>query len=165
MTMFQMDVKTAFLNGILKEEVHVSKPKGFVDEDHPTYVFRLKKALYGLKQAPRAWFPRFKEKYIGQCTTIRFLCKATLRAPLPYLATQYNTIGRNTLLSDIILSRNKLKMKLLNSTLSRLLMSWRIFSLKAIARERFKFLVKRLGIQSITPEELKLLAESDKDKE
>nr|GFC81287.1 retrovirus-related Pol polyprotein from transposon TNT 1-94 [Tanacetum cinerariifolium] len=53
MTINQMDVKTAFLNGELKEEVYVSQLKGFVDPDHPTHVYRLKKALYGLKQAPR----------------------------------------------------------------------------------------------------------------
>ncbi|GJY58094.1 integrase, catalytic region, zinc finger, CCHC-type containing protein [Tanacetum coccineum] len=46
---YQMDIKTAFLNGELKEEVYVSQPKGFVDKDHPTHVYRLKKALYGLK--------------------------------------------------------------------------------------------------------------------
>nr|GEW75473.1 retrovirus-related Pol polyprotein from transposon TNT 1-94 [Tanacetum cinerariifolium] len=56
MTIYQMDVKTAFLNRKLKEEVYVSQPKGFVDPDHPTHVYRLKKAMYGLKQAPWAWY-------------------------------------------------------------------------------------------------------------
>nr|GEX39766.1 Gag-Pol polyprotein [Tanacetum cinerariifolium] len=55
MTIDQMDVKTTFLNGKLKEDVYVNQPEGFVDPDDPTHVYRLKKALYGLKQAPRAW--------------------------------------------------------------------------------------------------------------
>nr|GFB41698.1 retrovirus-related Pol polyprotein from transposon TNT 1-94 [Tanacetum cinerariifolium] len=54
MAIYQMDVKTTFLNGELKEEVYVSQPERFVDPDHPTHVYHLKKALYGLKQAPRA---------------------------------------------------------------------------------------------------------------
>nr|GEW88367.1 hypothetical protein [Tanacetum cinerariifolium] len=53
---FQMDVKTAFLNGPLKGVVYVAQLDGFVDPDHPERVYRLRKALYGLKQAPRAWY-------------------------------------------------------------------------------------------------------------
>ncbi|GJZ14068.1 retrovirus-related pol polyprotein from transposon TNT 1-94 [Tanacetum coccineum] len=56
MTINQMDVKMAFLNSELKEEVNVSQPEGFVDQDNPSHVYKLKKALYGLKQAPRAWY-------------------------------------------------------------------------------------------------------------
>nr|GEZ46992.1 retrovirus-related Pol polyprotein from transposon TNT 1-94 [Tanacetum cinerariifolium] len=55
-TVFQMDVKTAFLHGSLKEDVYVCQPEGFINADHPSHVYKLKKALYGLKQAPRAWY-------------------------------------------------------------------------------------------------------------
>ncbi|GJR74944.1 retrovirus-related pol polyprotein from transposon TNT 1-94 [Tanacetum coccineum] len=55
-TVFQMDVKTAFLHGTLKEDVYVCQPEGFIDAYHPSHVYKLKKALYGLKQAPRAWY-------------------------------------------------------------------------------------------------------------
>ncbi|GKD77846.1 retrovirus-related pol polyprotein from transposon TNT 1-94 [Tanacetum coccineum] len=57
-TIFQMDVKTSFLNAPLKKEVYVSQPDGFVDPDFPDHVYKLKKALYGLKQAPRAWYDK-----------------------------------------------------------------------------------------------------------
>nr|GEU79291.1 retrovirus-related Pol polyprotein from transposon TNT 1-94 [Tanacetum cinerariifolium] len=52
---YQIDIKTAFLNGPLKKELYVTQPDGFVDPDHPKKVYRLRNALYGLKQAPRAW--------------------------------------------------------------------------------------------------------------
>ncbi|GJS13031.1 retrovirus-related pol polyprotein from transposon TNT 1-94 [Tanacetum coccineum] len=55
MVVYQMDVKTVFLNGILRKEVNISQPDGFVDPKNPNHVYKLKKALYGLKQAPRAW--------------------------------------------------------------------------------------------------------------
>nr|GEZ21387.1 hypothetical protein [Tanacetum cinerariifolium] len=54
-SIYQMDMKTAFLNGPLKENVYVAQPDGFVDLDHPEKVYRPRKALYGLKQATRAW--------------------------------------------------------------------------------------------------------------
>ncbi|GJU37516.1 retrovirus-related pol polyprotein from transposon TNT 1-94 [Tanacetum coccineum] len=66
MTVYQMDVKTAFLNGELKEEVYVSQPEGFVDPDHPHHVYHLKKALYGLKQATRAWYDTFSKFLLAQ---------------------------------------------------------------------------------------------------
>ena len=53
-----MDVKTAFLNGVIEEELYIEKPQGFEVEDRLTHICKLKKALYSLKQAPRAWYGR-----------------------------------------------------------------------------------------------------------
>ncbi|GJW95215.1 retrovirus-related pol polyprotein from transposon TNT 1-94 [Tanacetum coccineum] len=66
MVVYQMDVKTAFLNGNLWEEVYVSQPGGFVDPDNPNHVYKLKKAIYGLKQAPRAWYDIMSSFKISQ---------------------------------------------------------------------------------------------------
>ncbi|GKA04550.1 retrovirus-related pol polyprotein from transposon TNT 1-94 [Tanacetum coccineum] len=66
MVVYQMDVKTAFLNGNLREEVYVSQPDGFMDPDNPNHVYKLKKALYGLKQAPRAWYDMLSSFLISQ---------------------------------------------------------------------------------------------------
>ena len=56
--LYQMDVKSAFLNGMLQEEVYVEQPKGFIDPHKPDDVYKLKRALYGLKQAPKVWYDR-----------------------------------------------------------------------------------------------------------
>ena len=64
--LFQMDVKSAFLNGYLHEEVYVEQPKGFTDPSFPNHVYKLKKAMYGLKQAPRAWYERLTEFLVNQ---------------------------------------------------------------------------------------------------
>ncbi|GJU86662.1 retrovirus-related pol polyprotein from transposon TNT 1-94, partial [Tanacetum coccineum] len=66
MIVYQMDVKTAFLNGILREEVYVSQLDGFMDQDNPNHVYKLKKALYGLKQAPRAWYDLLSKFLLSQ---------------------------------------------------------------------------------------------------
>nr|GEV33873.1 integrase, catalytic region, zinc finger, CCHC-type, peptidase aspartic, catalytic [Tanacetum cinerariifolium] len=55
-SVFQMDVKTAFLHALLKEDMYVCQPEGFIDADHPSHIYKLKKALYRLKQAPKAWY-------------------------------------------------------------------------------------------------------------
>nr|GEZ87072.1 retrovirus-related Pol polyprotein from transposon TNT 1-94 [Tanacetum cinerariifolium] len=88
MTIYQMDVKTAFLNGELNEEVYVSQTKGFVDLDHLTHVYHLKKALYGLKQAPQAWYD----------TLSRFLLdnkfsKGAVVTPPKWVAAEYGVWG------------------------------------------------------------------------
>nr|GEX14997.1 retrovirus-related Pol polyprotein from transposon TNT 1-94 [Tanacetum cinerariifolium] len=66
MVVYQMDVKTVFLNGNLREEVYVSQPDGFVDQDNPNHVYKIKKALYGLKQALRAWYDMLSSFLISQ---------------------------------------------------------------------------------------------------
>ena len=63
--LYQMDVKSAFLNGFINEEVYVEQPPGFGSFHFPNHVFKLKKALYGLKQAPRAWYERLSKFLIS----------------------------------------------------------------------------------------------------
>jgi hypothetical protein len=63
--LFQMDVKSAFLNGPIKEEVYVEQPPGFEDDRYPNHVYKLSKALYGLKQALRAWYECLRDFLIA----------------------------------------------------------------------------------------------------
>jgi len=64
--LFQMNVRSAFLNGYLNEEVYVEQPKGFVDPSFPNHAYRLKKALFGLKQTPKAWYERLTQFLVDQ---------------------------------------------------------------------------------------------------
>ncbi|GJY07106.1 retrovirus-related pol polyprotein from transposon TNT 1-94 [Tanacetum coccineum] len=66
MIVYQMNVKTAFLNGILREEVYVSQPDEFVDPENPNHVYKIKKSLYGLNQAPRAWYDLLSSYLLSQ---------------------------------------------------------------------------------------------------
>ncbi|GJX54628.1 retrovirus-related pol polyprotein from transposon TNT 1-94 [Tanacetum coccineum] len=85
-TVYQMHVKTTFLNGELKEEVYVSQPKGFVDPDRPHHVYRLKKSFYGLKQAPRAWYDTLLKFLLAQG-----FCKGVVDPTLSF-GKQANTL-------------------------------------------------------------------------
>ncbi|GJV25104.1 retrovirus-related pol polyprotein from transposon TNT 1-94, partial [Tanacetum coccineum] len=103
MTIYQMDVKTTFLNGELKEGVYVSQPEGFIDPDHPTHVYHLKKALYGLKQAPQAWYD----------TLSRFLLdnKFSKGEVDPTLFTQKT--GKHILPGGIFINQSKFDLEIL----------------------------------------------------
>ena len=77
--LFQMDVKSTFLNGFISKEVYVEQPPGFENNGLPNHVFKLTKALHGLKQAPRAWYERLSFFLIknnftkGKIDTILFI--------------------------------------------------------------------------------------------
>nr|GEU29471.1 zinc finger, CCHC-type [Tanacetum cinerariifolium] len=136
MIIYQMDVKTAFLNGDLQEEVYVSQPEGFEDLDHPTHVYRLKKALYRLKHAPRACaialccnnVQHLRSKYIDICHHFIQEQVENQVVELYFVVTEYQL--------TVILT-------------------------KALPRERFEVLLLRLGMKSMTPETLKRLQEGE----
>nr|GEW35285.1 retrovirus-related Pol polyprotein from transposon TNT 1-94 [Tanacetum cinerariifolium] len=88
LTVFQMDVKTAFLHGTFKEDVYVCQPERFIDVDHTSHVYKLKKALYGLKQAPRECY--FKMSMIGEMTL--FIGLQVNQSPRGILINQSNYV-------------------------------------------------------------------------
>ena len=94
---FQMDVKSAFLNGELEEEVYVEQPPGFVDPRYPDYVYRLDKALYGLKQAPRAWYETLAQFLIESGFT-----RGTIDKTLFYLKNGKDLLLVQIYVDDII---------------------------------------------------------------
>nr|GFC04822.1 hypothetical protein [Tanacetum cinerariifolium] len=97
---FQMDVKTTFLNGILKEEVYVGQPPGFVSKQYPDHVYALDKALYGLKQAPRAWYDVLSQFLIetgfqkGSIDTTLFIKKKVPTPMVEPAKLKLNLVGK-----------------------------------------------------------------------
>ncbi|GKC34817.1 retrovirus-related pol polyprotein from transposon TNT 1-94 [Tanacetum coccineum] len=206
MNIFQMDVKTAFLNGELKEEVYVSQPEEFVDQDNPSHVYKLKKALYGLKQAPRAWYDSLKqapgavyltlftrksrndlllakpiEKHLNAVKGIFRYLKGTINMGLWYSKdtsvsltaysdadhagcqdTRRGTSGSDQFLGDKLVSWSSKKQKstAISSTkvengIVELYFVRKEYQLadiftKPLPRERFNFLIEKLGMRSIT---------------
>nr|GEX51240.1 Gag-Pol polyprotein [Tanacetum cinerariifolium] len=133
---YQMDMKTAFLNGPLKGEVYVAQPDMFADPDYPKQVYRLRKAIYGLKQAPRAWYDELSKFLTSKGFTkgdklVSWMskkqdCTAMSSAEAEYVAlTEYQ-------LADMFT--------------------------KALPEDRFKYLVRRIGMRCLTPAELEVLA-------
>ncbi|GJT79011.1 retrovirus-related pol polyprotein from transposon TNT 1-94 [Tanacetum coccineum] len=99
--LFQMDVKSAFLNGFINEEVYVAQPSRFIDFKKPDHVYKLKKALYGLKQAPKAWYDRLKaflikhEYKMGMVDNTLFTKKKSLKLTIVQIYIDDIIFGSN----------------------------------------------------------------------
>nr|GEU72838.1 hypothetical protein [Tanacetum cinerariifolium] len=131
---YQMDVKMEFLNGIMREEVYVSQPDGFVDQDNPNHVYKLKKALYGLKQALRA-------------CAIALCCNNVQHSRSKHIDIKFHFIKEEVKNEVVELYFVNTEYQLAD-----------IFT-KALCRERIEFLINKLGMRSLTPETLQQLAD------
>nr|GEW79940.1 retrovirus-related Pol polyprotein from transposon TNT 1-94 [Tanacetum cinerariifolium] len=176
MTIFQMDVKISFLNGELKEEVYISQPEGFVDQDNPSHVYKLKKDLYGLQQAPRAWYDMLSRFLIfqhfskGAVDPTLFIQKAgndLLLIPLYNDNKSAITLCCNSVqhsrANHIDVRYHFIKEQVENGIVELyfVLTEYQLADIftKSLPRERFNFLIEKLGIKSLSPDTLKRLAE------
>nr|GEX05123.1 retrovirus-related Pol polyprotein from transposon TNT 1-94 [Tanacetum cinerariifolium] len=135
MTIYQMDVKTTFFNGELKEEVYVSQQEGFVDPDHLTHVYRLKNALYGLKQASRAWYD-ILSRFLLDNSAIALYCNNAQHSRSKHIDIRHHFIRKQVKKGVVELYFVTTNYQLTN-----------IFT-KALPRERFEFLLLRLVLPS-----------------
>nr|GEX06795.1 hypothetical protein [Tanacetum cinerariifolium] len=204
---YQMDVKTAFLNGPLKEEVYVAQPDGLVDPDHPEKVYRLKKAHYGLKQALRAWYDELSkfltskgftkgDKLVSwmskkqNCTAMssveaKYVALSASCAQVMWMRTQLQDYGFNynkiplycDSQSAIAISCNPIqhsrtkhihtryhfiKEQVKNSIIELYFVrtEYQLADMftKALPKDKFKYLVRRIGMRCLTPAEQEVLA-------
>ncbi|GJR36082.1 retrovirus-related pol polyprotein from transposon TNT 1-94 [Tanacetum coccineum] len=207
-TVYQMDVKTAFLYGPLKEEVYVNQPDGFVDPYHPDKVYRLKKALYGLKQAPRAWYDELSNFLVSEgfskggdklvswsskkqdCTSMssaeaEYVSLSACCAQVLWLRTQLTDYGfhfdkipmycdskaaiaiscnpvQHSRTKHIDVRYHFIKEQVEKGIVELFFVGteYQLADLftKALSEDRFKYLVRRLGMRCLTPDELEVLA-------
>nr|GEW36910.1 copia protein [Tanacetum cinerariifolium] len=157
---YQMDVKTTFLNGPLKEEVFVNQPDGYVDPHHPNKVYHLKKALYGIKQARRAWYDELSNflltdygfhldkipMYCDSKVAIAISCNLVLHSHTMHIDVRYHFIKEQVGKGIVELFFVRTEYQLVD-----------LFT-KALPKDRFKYPVKRPGMRCLTPEELEVLA-------
>nr|GFA19465.1 retrovirus-related Pol polyprotein from transposon TNT 1-94 [Tanacetum cinerariifolium] len=184
---YQMDVKTAFFNGPLKEEVYVAQPGGFVDPDHPEKVYRLRKVLYGLKQAPRAWYDELSKFLISKGFTkeAEYVVLSASCAQVMWIRTQLQDFGFNynkiplycDSQSAIAISCNPvqhsrtkhihtrynfIKEQVENGFIELYFVrtEYQLADMftKALPEDRFKYLVRRIGMRYLTPTGLEVLA-------
>nr|GEV52251.1 retrotransposon protein, putative, unclassified [Tanacetum cinerariifolium] len=153
-----MDVKTVFLNGSLKDEVYVAQPDRFVDLDHPKKVYRLRKALYGLKQALRAcrfemYLMREMKFFLGlqihQSPRVEaeFVALSASCAQVMWMRTQLKDYGFNY---------NKIPLYC-DSQLA-IAISCNLVHHSTLPEDRFKYLVRQIGMRCLTPAKLEVLA-------
>ncbi|GJT58511.1 retrovirus-related pol polyprotein from transposon TNT 1-94 [Tanacetum coccineum] len=172
MTIFQMDIKMAFLNGELKEEVYVSQPEGFVDQEYPSHVYKLKKALYSLKQAPRACYDMLSSFLISQHFPKAGLprSKRALRYRIPLYYDNKSTIAlccnnvQHSRAKHIDVRYHFIKEQVENGIVELYFVRTEYqldFFTKPLPSKRFNFLIKKLGMRSMSPEMLKRLTEEE----
>nr|GEU70190.1 retrovirus-related Pol polyprotein from transposon TNT 1-94 [Tanacetum cinerariifolium] len=179
MVVYQMEVKTAFLNGNLWEEVYVNQLDGIVDPDSPNHVYKMKKALNGFKQAPHAWGekqPVNEDKegkavdpshYRGMIGTLLYLTAVDLIYNLLYACVPGIRLGlpKNTCMRSkhIDIRYHFIKEHVENGVIELYFVNTEyqladIFT-KALGRERIEFLINKLGMRSFTPETLQQLTD------
>nr|GEW05822.1 hypothetical protein [Tanacetum cinerariifolium] len=194
MIVYQMDVKMAFLNDILREEVYVNQSDGFVNKDNPNHVYKLKKALYGLKQAPRACDPvdthmvekskldedpqgkaiypthyhaNPTEKHLHDVKIIFKYLQGTVNRGLWY--PKDSSIALTTYADVDHAGFQDTRRKQVENGLVELYFVNTEYQLadiftKALCRERIEFLINKLGMRSFTPKTLKQLADETEEK-
>ncbi|GKA68808.1 retrovirus-related pol polyprotein from transposon TNT 1-94 [Tanacetum coccineum] len=182
-----MDVKTAFLNGKLREVVYVSQPGGFVDQDKPNHVYMLKNALYGLKQSPRAWYDMLSSFQLSQEFS-KGVVDATLftKKAGRDILLKYGMLSSDPVDTPMV-EKSKLDKDLqrkpvdpthyrgmigslmyLTSSRPDLVFAVTEYQLvdiftKALPRERFNFLIEKLGLKRMSLETLKNLVEEEEE--